>query len=465
MAPRCRWLELLAALAVLAAVAADTPANCTFEDVVGKWTLWEGPRGVKPGANCASHPGEPAGPWERKIRVSLLSPNKAVDQFGNEGTWTMVYNQGFNVEINGRSYFGYSTYKKEGQKVTSYCHKTDPGLAHDVNIRHWTCFYGQKHGGEVVKTHVDPFHPQGLQAAHLTRDVHQRVVAVANARQQSWRAELHTPFVDLGVEEVLRLRGGRKSWAGPRPRTAPVTAEQQQAADQLPPAFDWRDVNGINYVSKVRNQGSCGSCYAFSSVGMMEARIRLRTNNTLQPYLSPQDIVSCSGLSQGCDGGFPFLIAGRYGQDYGLVEEKCAPYTGKDSACPREHCDRIYSSGYQYVGGYYGGCNEALMRLALVQNGPLSVSFEVHPDFMHYKNGVYRRVNLERELDPHPYFEVNHAVLLVGYGVDQETGLKYWIVKNSWGGDWGENGYFRILRGSDEVGIESIAVQADPIPF
>ncbi|KAE8736738.1 Cathepsin C-like peptidase 1, partial [Frankliniella occidentalis] len=214
-----------------------------------------------------------------------------------------------------------------------------------------------------------------------------------------------------------------------------------------------------------RNQGSCGSCYAFSSVGMMEARLRLRTNNTVQTMLSPQDVVSCSGLSQGCDGGFPYLIAGRYAQDYGLVDEQCAPYTGKDSSCPRESCDRVYSSGYRYVGGYYGGCNEAEMKLALVQNGPVSVSFEVHPDFMHYKSGVYHRVALESELDPPPYFEeVNHAVLLVGYGVDP-SGEKYWIVKNSWGQDWGENGFFRIRRGVDEVGIESIAVEADVIPF
>lgn len=449
-------------LAVLGAAAADTPANCTFEDVAGKWTLWEGPRGVKPGASCANH----QGPWERKVRVTLLSPNKVVDQFGNEGTWTMVYNQGFHINVNGRSYFGYSAYKKEGQKVTSYCHKTVPGLAHDVNIRHWSCFYGQKSGSKMLpKIHFDPFHPQGLQAAHLSRAHHERVVSAVNARARSWKAELHQPFAGLGVEEMLRLRGGRKSWGGPRPRAAPASPEVQRAADQLPPAFDWRDVNGVNYLSPVRNQGSCGSCYAFSSVGMMEARLRLRTNNTVQTMLSPQDVVSCSGLSQGCDGGFPFLIAGRYAQDYGLVDEQCAPYTGKDSSCPRESCDRVYSSGYRYVGGYYGGCNEAEMKLALVQNGPVSVSFEVHPDFMHYKSGVYHRVALESELDPPPYFEeVNHAVLLVGYGVDP-SGEKYWIVKNSWGQDWGENGFFRIRRGVDEVGIESIAVEADVIPF
>ena len=78
------------------------------------------------------------------------------------------------------------------------------------------------------------------------------MVAAVNAQARSWRAELHQPFASLGVEEMLRLRGGRKSWGGPRPRAAPVTAEQQRAADQLPPAFDWRDVNGVSFLSPVR---------------------------------------------------------------------------------------------------------------------------------------------------------------------------------------------------------------------
>lgn len=166
--------------------------------------------------------------------------------------------------------------------MTSYCHKTDPGLAHDVNIRHWTCFYGQKHGQQVVKTHNDPFHPHGrhsslprhvpgntnannvkcalyrprhaagLQAAHLSAEAHQRVVAAVKAQTSTWEASLHEPFARMGVEELLRVRGGRRSWAGRRPQPAAVTAEQQRAADQLPPAFDWRDVNGANFVSSVR---------------------------------------------------------------------------------------------------------------------------------------------------------------------------------------------------------------------
>ncbi|XP_034247774.1 dipeptidyl peptidase 1-like [Thrips palmi] len=460
-----RWFAFLLAAALVAGAAADTPANCTSEDVVGKWTLWRSMRAVKPGTDCAQDPVWAGLPWLHSVYVDLLLPNKAVDEFGNEGSWTMVHNQGVHIDVNGRTYFGYFAYSKDGRKITSYCQMVGRGLSHDVNMRHWACFYGQKSGYAHSKTHDDVLQPHGPLEGHLTKEDHQRVVAAVNARTQLWKAELHEPFSTLSAEDLLRVRGGRNSWTGPRPRAAPATPEQLRAAELLPPAFDWRDVNGVGYVSPVRDQGSCGSSYAFSSVGMMEARLRIRVNNTRTLSLSPQDVVSCSGLSQGCDGGIPFLIGGRYAQDYGMVPEQFAPYTGRDSACPRELCDRVYAASYEYIGGYYGACNEAAMKLALVRRGPLSVSLKVHPDFIHYKTGVYHRVTLDSDLELTPDLEVHHAVLLVGYGVDAQSGEKYWAVKNSWGRDWGEDGFFRIRRGQDEVGIESLGMEAEPIPF
>jgi len=102
------------------------------------------------------------------------------------------------------------------------------------------------------------------------------------------------------------------------------------------------------------------------------------------------------------------------------------------------------------------------MKISLVNSGPLSVSFEVYPDFMHYSGGVYYHSQLTDQFNP---FELtNHAVLLVGYGTDDTTGEDYWLVKNSWGTQWGEDGFFRIRRGVDECGIESIAVEVSVIP-
>lgn len=91
----------------------------------------------------------------------------------------------------------------------------------------------------------------------------------------------------------------------------------------------------------------------------------------------------------------------------------------------------------------------------------MAVAFEVYNDFIHYKEGIYHHTGLRDDFNP---FELtNHAVLLVGYGTDPQSGEKFWIVKNSWGILWGENGYFRIRRGTDECAIESIAVSATPI--
>lgn len=104
------------------------------------------------------------------------------------------------------------------------------------------------------------------------------------------------------------------------------------------------------------------------------------------------------------------------------------------------------------------------MRINLVKNGPMAVAFEVYNDFMNYKSGVYHHTGLQDRFNP---FEItNHAVLLVGYGTDMRDPSMpqdYWLVKNSWGTGWGEEGYFRIRRGTDECSIESIAVQSFPI--
>lgn len=102
------------------------------------------------------------------------------------------------------------------------------------------------------------------------------------------------------------------------------------------------------------------------------------------------------------------------------------------------------------------------MKLELVRNGPVAVSFEVYPDFHQYRGGVYHHTGLRDGYNP--FFITNHVVLITGYGTDGHTGEKYWIVKNSWGTSWGEDGFFRIRRGTNECGIESIAVSVTPIP-
>lgn len=101
---------------------------------------------------------------------------------------------------------------------------------------------------------------------------------------------------------------------------------------KLPLEFDWRNVDGTNYDSPVRKQGECGSCYAIAATSVLESRIRIKSNNRLKPLLSPSSILSCSRYNQGCFGGYPYLV-GKFGQEFGFVDESCQPYTETDDKC------------------------------------------------------------------------------------------------------------------------------------
>jgi len=460
-------------LAPLGLVKGDTPANCTYEDIQGTWIFHESERGQTSHVLCSGNVA-----FEEKMKVDLMYPNTAVDQFGNIGTWTMVYNQGFEVNVNGRSFFAFSDYKQLAEKggVVSHCDRTRIGWSHDVTVRNWACFRAIKMTrGEEERMALRKFQPTNslqntLEQGEEEYNQEQWKVDKINNGQSSWVATSHAQFQGMKMKDIERLKGGKKSRLHHKPshlqqRPARLLSSVASKNDGLPESWDWRNVDGVNFVSKVRDQGKCGSCYAFSSMGMLESRINILTKNTKRYTFSTQDVVSCSNLSQGCDGGFPFLVAGRYGKDFGVVEEDCNPYNGTDEAgCSTRNCLRHFTASYKYVGGYYGACNEFEMKKALVENGPLSVSFEVYDDFMMYKSGVYHHTQLLKSSGFQPFELTNHAVLLVGYGHDTRLGEDYWIIKNSWGTAWGEDGFFRIRRGTDECAIESIAVEAFPIP-
>ncbi|XP_048738617.1 dipeptidyl peptidase 1-like [Ostrea edulis] len=441
-------------LSLFAVIYADTPANCTYEDIQGRWMFQIGSRGHDNTIKCDS-----VASVESTVYVTLKFPDIAVDDQGNIGFWTLIYNQGFEVSIEGRKYFAFSAYKKVERNITSQCGKTLPGWTHGVLERNWACFQGQKVTPVPPKYHVVPERHSAELLGQLKYRIDHDFITQINQKQNLWKATTYKEMEDMTLEDLVRRAGGRKSKIIGIPKPASASEKVKRIAEKLPETWDWRD---SGFVSPVRNQGGCGSCYAFSSLGMNEARWRLRTNNTQQPVFSTQDIVECSEYSQGCEGGFPYLIGGKYAEDFGLVDEKCNPYKGKDGKCStQQSCPRQYSYRYQYVGGFYGACNEELMMINLVKNGPMAVSFEVYNDFMSYKGGIYVHTGLEEKFNP---FEItNHAVLLVGYGVDPVSKVKFWTIKNSWGTEWGEKGYFRIRRGTDECSIESIAVESFPL--
>ncbi|UYV81725.1 CTSC [Cordylochernes scorpioides] len=430
---------------------ADTPANCMYEDVAGRWQLMEGPRLGDSAIKCSEQDLEyPV----HVTNVSLLYPDMVIDDDGNVGHWTMIYNEVYEATINNRKYLAYLNYRKENGKWISLCGETKIGTSHDVLGHNWACYKAMKLTPVPPKVHSVRQNELDSRPAENDLRTKLNMINRINKAQNSWTA---TYYPDLDIE----LRGSVGQSRLPRP--APLTEEIREMAAQLPEEWDWRNVDGVNYVSPVRAQGHCGSCYAYASMGMLEARIRIASKNRQQPILSPQQILDCSSYAQGCDGGWSYLTAGKYAQDYGIVEESCYPYRGyvQDSCKPlNASCPRHYVVDYGYIGGYYGACNEDLIKIQLVKNGPVAVGIMVYQDLLSYSGGIYHHVS---NLGYNPYKETNHAVVVVGYGADKSSGEEYWIVKNSWGDYWGENGYIRIRRNTNEINIGTMGMEATPI--
>jgi cathepsin C len=393
------------------------------------------------------------------------------------GRWTLIYDQGFELNFGGNKYFAYFNYTKSGSQITSNCDRTFTGWYHDskVNSNNWGCFRASKTSQSVISVqNIERVPLKNVFSANRKFQQDASYVDKINKMNLGWTAKVYPQFEGKTVADMQRMAGAKKVDQTKRAamkatsklfRSLAQREGRVSAPMDLPREFDWRNVSGINYVSPVRDQQSCGSCYAFATMAMFEARVRVASKGKETPVFSPQDVVDCCGYSQGCDGGFPYLVA-KYAEDFGLTVESCDPYQGEDSACINQcpqGTPRLYGADdYYYVGGYYGATNAQNMMEELVKNGPIAIGFMVYNDFFSYSGGVYKHKSALKALGPDPHFEeTNHAVLIVGYG-ETNAGEKYWIVKNSWGTGWGVAGYFMIERGTDNCDVESLAVSAKP---
>jgi len=229
-------------------------------------------------------------------------------------------------------------------------------------------------------------------------------------------------------------------------------------------------LDNIKHMGKPKNQGRCGSCFAVAAVNMLEGR--LHRDHSVRETLSVQQILSCSVYNQGCDGGYTYLSL-KFGNEVELVPESCYPYKLKTGSC-KNRCDTkkldtTYKViDYYYVGGSYGKCTEELLMKEILEKGPVVVSFEPDYTFMMYKSGIFQSTKkswIDNKISTKPQWQkVDHSVTAVGWGYDEEKKVKYWLLQNSWGERWGENGYFKMLRGKDHLGIESICEAGSAIP-
>mmetsp|Transcript_15035 Transcript_15035/g.27155 ORF Transcript_15035/g.27155 Transcript_15035/m.27155 type:complete len:333 (+) Transcript_15035:77-1075(+) len=211
----------------------------------------------------------------------------------------------------------------------------------------------------------------------------------------------------------------------------------------LPTSVDWT-TKGV--VTPVKNQGQCGSCWAFSTTGSTESAHAIKTGTLIS--LSEQELVDCGGSTgnQGCNGGlmdqgFQWII-----NNGGIATEKCYPYTAQDGTCNTSKCPNAVSiSSYQDVTH-----NSPSQLTAAIAQQPVSIAVDAGGlDWQLYSGGV---------LSDACGTQLDHGVLAAGYGTDSSSGTDYYLVKNSWGASWGESGYIRLKRtstqGPGECGIQ-----------
>ena len=297
-----------------------------------------------------------------------------------------------------------------------------------------------------------------------------RLVEIAkevNSKKTTWIANEAIPTRDY--EQYLGVLEGEKL---PMKHITPLKdlPEKWEAAEKWPECPS---------IVEIRDQSTCGSCWAFGAVEAATDRLCIASKGKIQDRLSEQDLLTCcENCGSGCDGGWSALAWIWFGSngvttggEYGTTNwcnayafPKCEHHTtGKYPPCgenqPTPACVKKCQDGYpvEYEKDkhffdpiYKVDEDPAVMKTELMTNGPFEVAFDVYEDFMTYKSGIYQYVKGE--------LIGAHAVKLVGWGV--EDGIEYWKIANSWNEDWGENGYFRIKMG--ECGIESSNTAGTP---
>jgi len=511
-------------------------------------------------------------------------------QNSSTGKWTMVYDEGFDVNIDDYSFFAFSKYApnpranpfsgKKKEKFVSMCYSTLLGWFHKGD--EWGCFFATKNNekpnkitnGEVkdkllvvegtVKKQDNDFKLMRFkeQKKFDNKKHHNSTVDYINSVQNLWTAEAYDEFSHMTIQELNKYAGRKREF----PKEAKSIADKfftknpmkisPIQTQQKPQHYNLTDYNYIqqnlkfakllknkaktfktnnkkklsknkntefnkaikklnkndfarnikfksifsttilrrkksksksrkmsrknkdsdfkdlpknfkrwvDYMPPVRNQGKCGSCYAVSTLSMLEARLKIKMG--ISEEFSLDHILNCSVYNQGCEGGYSYLVL-KFAKELELIPKKCEKRKNNKFQCGSKKCKSSHKNKFSsykvkkfgYLGGSYGKCSEELLMRELQKNGPVVVSFEPDYHFMMYRKGIYKSLKsnwFNKNLQKPEWQKVDHSVTLVGWGFDEIHQKKYWLLLNSWGKHWGENGYFRMMRGEDHNGIESI---------
>jgi C1A family cysteine protease len=285
-----------------------------------------------------------------------------------------------------------------------------------------------------------------------TTDI-QDIQKAIDSKGATWTAG-ETSRTQMTLEERKGMLGAVIDPSSANQRVQPEPSSQAAA----PAYFSWGDNYGRNWMSPIKNQASCGSCWAFATAGIFEARLRINSNKpNMWVDVSEENMVSCWKGS--CDGADASWVM-SYFQTYGCPDENCFPYTSGDGTATScdERCTDWASRSYDLTSyGNFSSPSVNTIKNHIMAYGPVSVHILVYEDFDAYTGGVYQHVTGAYE----------GAHLIIFYGWDDANNC--WLAKNSWGTNWGESGpnstdgWFRIRMGANEVGCESWIYFLQPI--
>ena len=250
---------------------------------------------------------------------------------------------------------------------------------------------------------------------------------------QSWKAG-RTTLSELSLEEKKKRLGLSVEKADLDKMRLEIKAAMKVFS--YPQEWDWRNVNGKNWITSIKDQSSCGSCVSFATVGAIESMMKIEKDDfSLSIDLSEAHLFFC-GCGKCCNRGWNFEPALNYAKSEGVSDEACFPYRARDTSCSR--CSD-WKERSTKITKWDKITNVSERKNVLSDVGPLIVGMAVYEDFFSYTGGVYRHVT--------GVLVGYHAILVVGYNEGDDC----WICKNSWGKGWGDNGWFKIGYGECDI--------------
>jgi len=274
------------------------------------------------------------------------------------------------------------------------------------------------------------------------------MVEEINSMNVGWKATFYKRFTGMQLVDVKQMLGCFGAW----PKDSPPKHVKHVIASEIPSSFDSRS-KWPGSIHPIRDQGSCGSCWAFGASEVLSDRLAIASRNAIDVILSAQQLVDCDKENDGCQGGWP-IKAWHHMVDIGLLTEQCyGAYTASTGTCKFNsthisQCPSGYGSPrfYRALDAYSVQSNVEAIQTEIMTYGPVEAVFVVYADFMNYESGVYSHVSGGKE--------GLHAIKMLGWGTSPD-GIDYWICANSWGSSWGMEGFFYIRRGNNECDIES----------